>query len=374
MERLIRKTFTKKDAKLRHLVIGHSQIQTCWDYKHQEPELEFEIDWICMPHGNTQELKELLIAEIRESQIPLRISAMIWQNSITTIKLSEVMEIVKEIESTLKLYPQHKVALPECQFVPAQADYFEHISKVNLLLADFNKRQGFNRYPLFKSTMDLKKGLHVKQDQWLEYQRKTGPGYQIADKSKYTKFIRKFHLNNLKNPKQVVWKPSTLDITKVLAVVSPPNRMKDPSELKMDLRETLKVSRDLGISPQTETSRVRPRPTLEENQESQVRLPPPKRPKMPEEPFVYDEKIEITFKNVAVLPKTSASDISENVPGKQAISETQQSNEVPKASTSEDREEKTDMKSWSKWAEFDNRKGYLKSMLKLMKNKVEEKF
>ena len=113
-----------------------------------------------MPGGKAQELKKLLISEIKKAQIPLRISAVIWQNSITTITLSRVKEIIEEIESTLKLHLQHRVALPECQYVPEQADYFEHIAKINLLLADFNQRHGFKRYPLFRSTMtERKKGF-----------------------------------------------------------------------------------------------------------------------------------------------------------------------------------------------------------------------
>ena len=320
-----------------------------------------------MPGGKAQELKELLISEIREAQIPLRISAMIWQNSITTITLSEVKEIVEEIESTLKLHPQHRVALPECQYVPAQADYFEHIAKVNLLLADFNKRHGFNRYSLFKSTMkDTKKGLRVKQDQWSEYQRKTGPGYHIADKTKYTEFIRKFHLNNLESSVQVAWKPSTLDITKVLAVLSPPNKMEDPSKGKRDLRESLTVNKELGISPPTESGRKRPKPTEEVDQESQ------KRPKMSEKSFVYDEDLTITFENVAVCPKTPTSVIPEGNHGKQTVPEEEQPDDDPKASTSKDKKTGFDMKSWSKWADLGKRKGYLKPVFKLIDKKVKE--
>ena len=367
MERAIRKDFTPRSARLRHLVIGHSQIKNCWDYKYKEPELELKIDWICVPGGKAQELKELLISEIREAQIPLRISAMIWQNSITTITLSEVKEIVEEIESTLKLHPQHRVALPECQYVPAQADYFEHIAKVNLLLADFNKRHGFNRYSLFKSTMkDTKKGLRVKQDQWSEYQRKTGPGYHIADKTRYTEFIRKFHLNNLESSVQVAWKPSTLDITKVLAVLSPPNKMEDPSKGKRDLRESLTVNKELGISPPTESGRKRPKPTEEVDQESQ------KRPKMSEKSFVYDEDLTITFENVAVCPKTPTSVIPEGNHGKQTVPEEEQPDDDPKASTSKDKKTGFDMKSWSKWADLGKRKGYLKPVFKLIDKKVKE--
>ena len=116
-----------------------------------------------MPEGKAQKLRKLLISEIRKAQIPLRISAMIWQNSIRTITPFAVKQIIDEIDSTLKLHPQHRVALPECQFVPEQADHFEHIAIINLLLANFNQQHDFNRYLLLK----------------------TGPGYHIADKTRY---------------------------------------------------------------------------------------------------------------------------------------------------------------------------------------------
>ena len=85
-----------------------------------------------------------------------------------------------------------------------------------------------------------------KAAEWLEFQNKTGPDYYIADKTKYTKFIRKFHLTNLQNAKDVFWTPSLLDITKVMAVISPPDIMLDPSEAQEDLRETLDVNRQLA--------------------------------------------------------------------------------------------------------------------------------
>ena len=314
-----------------------------------------------MPGGKAQELKKLLISEVNKTQIPLRISAVIWQNSITTITLSRVKEIIEEIESTLKLHLQHRVALPECQYVPEQADYFEHIAKINLLLADFNQRQGFNRYPLFKSTMTKnKKGFHVKQNQWLEYQTKTGPGYHIADKTIYTKFIRKFHLNNLENSIGMDWKPSTIDITKDLAVLPPSNKMDNHYENKRNLRKI-------------ESNRKRSKPTAEENQESEDIPSYAKQPKISKSPKVYNvQNISITVDNIAACPENSISNISENIDEKQTVQKEKQLDNKFKTSNSNDNTKKCDMEDWSKWADLGDEKGYLKPVFKLINIKVEK--
>ena len=358
---LIYKSFTLR-SDLRHLVIGHSQIKDCWDYKYQEPELDFKIDWICMPGGKAQELKKLLISEIKKAQIPLRISAVIWQNSITTITLSRVKEIIEEIESTLKLHLQHRVALPECQYVPEQADYFEHIAKINLLLADFNQRHGFKRYPLFRSTMTERKrgSFHVKQNRWLEYQTKTGPGFHIADKTIYTKFIRKFHLNNLENSIEIDWKPSIIDITKDLAVLPPSNKMDNHFENKRDLRKI-------------ESNRKRSKPTVENNQESEDIPSYAKQPRMSKSPNVYNvQNISITFDNVATCPENSISNILENIQEKQTVQKEKQLDNKLKASNSNDNKKKYDMENWSKWADLGDEKGYFKPIFKLINIRVEK--
>lgn len=256
MEKAIHRVYTQTGARIRHLVIGHSQIRGCWDYKFEENELNFDIDWICVPGGKARDLLELIKEQMRESRIPLRISAIIWQNSISDLSFGDVEQMIEEIEATLDIFPQHKVALPECQFVPAQARMFEHIAKINLILADFNERQGFNRYPLFRATMkQSKNGYKVKQAEWSEFQNKTGPGYHIADKTKLTKFIRKFHANNLENAKFVQWRPSTLDISKVMAVISPPDNMINPSDAPEDLREKLRDKEEWNKNSQPGTSK-----------------------------------------------------------------------------------------------------------------------
>ena len=357
MEQIIH---TPVGAKIRHLVIGHSQIRGCWNYKYDENELNFDMDWICVSGGKARNLLELLKLQMRESQIPLRVSAIIWQNSIPDLSFADVEKMIEEIEVTLDDYPQHKVALPECQFVPAQAQLFEHIAKINLILADFNERQGFNRYPLFRSTMkQTKQALRVKQSDWLEYQNKTGPGYHIANKTKFTKFIRKFHANNLENAAFVQWKPSTLDITKVLAVISPPDKMVDPSKAPEDLREVLRDNKQWDINCQPET-RKRPRSPLPEAEEL-VEQAPPKKPKLSEKPEVNEEEeIKITFQN----------DRMEHKKKTKASPKVRSSKATPEASGSKE----TSSSNLYDWLKEGNSQGYmndfLKSMEKTMKGNI----
>ena len=366
MERIVRKDYTPKDANIRHLIIGHSQIRNCWECKYEEEELNFNMDWISVSEGKAQELKELLIQELRESQIPLRISAIIWQNSIPSISYTEVEQIIEDIEKALDQYPQHKVALPECQFVPAQAIHFEHISKINLILADFNKRQGFNSYHLHKAVMRQRKGsLAVKQSEWLEFQNKTGPGYHIADKTKYTKFIRKFHLSNLQNAKDVFWTPSRLDITKVMAVISPPARMVDPSEAQEDLRETLNVNKQLasGKRPRSpEKIEEKPAETEVKSEDVPQQDVPQQttRPRKSKRPKMGDMKIIIRNWGPmkAMTPQLKA--VSNR------ISEALNSDACPKASTSTNVDEKDGLST-------DEEKSIAKSCLKKFKKRIKER-
>ena len=231
---MICKDTTPTGAAIRHLVIGHSQILGCWEHVFEEEMLNFDVDWMCLPGAKAYQLIDIVNDEMRESQIPLRISAMVWQNSIVTITLSEVQMLLEKVEDTLRKFPQHRVALPECQYVPAQSDYFQHIAKVNIMLADFNERHGFQRYPLFKTIMKYNKKnrlYRVKQQEWSEFLDKTGPGCTIANKNKYTEFIRKFHLYNLAEAEEVPWQPSVLSPFKIQDVICPQNKMIDPTEI-----------------------------------------------------------------------------------------------------------------------------------------------
>ena len=88
MLRMIQKNSTKSGAKIHHLVIGHSKIIGCWDHQYEEVELNFDIDdWIYMPNGKTEELCNILATEFQESKVPLRVSAIIWRNSIQNLSL-----------------------------------------------------------------------------------------------------------------------------------------------------------------------------------------------------------------------------------------------------------------------------------------------
>ena len=310
-----------------------------------------------MPGGKVHDLKNLLFHELGNAQIPLRVSAVMWQNSIPSLTLVEVKDIIQEIEVKLNAHPQHKVALPECQFVPAQANHFEHIAKINMMLADFNKRQGFNRYPLFKSTMhQSRKGLTVKQGEWLEYQKKMGPGYHIADKKNFTRFIRMFHLNNLENPKYALWRPSTLDITKVLAVISPPNKMEDPSDTPKDLRETLRVKRQLGLNYYHDLGYTKPKSA----QTSLVESYSPKRPRLLEEPIDMEEEIEVTIQNADASLKTSTHNTTEYNTGNKASTSVKVSND----------ENEDPAEDILRWYDSGAKKGYTDIMFSAIRTKM----
>ena len=347
MLRLIRKNSTKSGAKIRHLVIGHSQIIGCWDYQYEEEELNFDIDWICMPNGKTEELCNVLATEFQESKVPLRVSAIIWQNSIQNLSLLDVKEVVRQIETILSRYPEHRVALPECQFVPAQAAHFEHIAKTNMILAEFNKCQGYNRYPLFRSVMRQRKALHVKQEEWTEFQNNTGPGYNIADKKKYTKFIRKFHLNNLENASSEPWTPINIDVTRILAVLSPPNEVIDPSSFE----RTEDSSHPTFKHKQSETVKSpRKRLNAPYNHESEQSAPKDKR-KYETDP---KENIHITFRNDKIRVKEVS----------------------PKASTPisvNERNSKTQREELENWIDQGSSKGYIKHLIKTVEKRTKQK-
>ena len=385
MERAIHRVYTPAGAMIRHLVIGHSQIHGCWDCKFEGNELNFNIDWICVPGGKAKDLLELMKQQMSKSQIPLRISAIIWQNSIPDLSFGDVEQMIEEIEATLDIHPQHKVALPECQFVPAQARMFEHIAKINLILADFNGRQGFNRYPLFRATMkQSKNGYKVKQAEWSEFQNKTGPGYHIADKTKLTKFIRKFHAYNLENAKFVQWRPSTLDITKVLAVISPPDNMIDPSEAPKDLREKLRDNKQGNNNSQPgtrkgkrsyvtekeeelidahinenifkpETSKRKRSSTSEKEEEAEQAPPQKQKPNTDE-----DEEILVTFQNDGVGLKQTA----KKVTPLQASS---------KASSSKKTSNNDGSSTLINWLKEGNDQGYMQEFIKSFEETMKDK-
>lgn len=256
MSRMININETHAEALKRHLIIGHSQIRGCWNEVFDKEELNFPIDWMCLPGGKAYELMEIVKTEIRDAQIPTRISAIIWQNSVPNLSLEDVQNLLEDVEILLAGYPEHKVAFPECQFVPDQEKHFEHIGRINKLLQDYNQRNGFNRYPLFKSTMKSGGGLKVDQKRWSEFLKNQGKGYHIDNKHKYTQFIRKFHLHGFRDNKPcVAYEPSQINTDKLpkFCVLTPANKMKVPGDNQhevFDLRQKLSRKRS-GSSEET---------------------------------------------------------------------------------------------------------------------------
>jgi hypothetical protein len=66
--------------------------------------------------------------EIRNAHIPLCVTGIIWQNSLPDLPIQSVLNTITELEEFLKEFPEHKVALPECLFVPKYHYLFEHIA------------------------------------------------------------------------------------------------------------------------------------------------------------------------------------------------------------------------------------------------------
>ena len=61
-----------------HVVIGHYQINNCWDIVLGSEELNFPINWICkVSRGTPDQFIEIIREEIATSTIPLKITAVI---------------------------------------------------------------------------------------------------------------------------------------------------------------------------------------------------------------------------------------------------------------------------------------------------------
>ena len=235
------------EGEVEHMVIGHSQVRGLSAFHFEEdPDINFHITWESVSGGKAPQLATLIKETIQNSSSPLRISAIIWQNSIWNISLKEVEDIVLDMESFLQNYPSHRVAFPECQYVPEQHLHWEKIARINEILKSYNLRQGFNRYPLFKATMQNQKnqkGLGVRQSKWKEHNNRTGLGYHIDPEKgqrNFAKFIRRFHANGFNdnkttsassvnkesNDRGVVEKESS----KILFVRTPGTELKTPEQ------------------------------------------------------------------------------------------------------------------------------------------------
>lgn len=237
---------------VQHLVIGHSQIRHLEDYDFSDqPEINFHIDFICVGGGLAPDLIRIIKEKLTQANKPMRISAIIWQNSNWDISVQQVEEMVWDMEQFLKVYPFHRVAFPECQFVPQQERIWDKIARINSVLEKYNQRQGFSRYPLNKVTMQYskqKKSLVVRQTSYREYNDaiRANPhlgdeagdtynqlGYHIdegAPKRRYAQHIRKFHRYgfNDHNPRPRIPSPEPERSSRIFFARNPVNKMKSP--------------------------------------------------------------------------------------------------------------------------------------------------
>lgn len=256
MPRIQRIQIANAGASVRHVVIGHSQVRGCWDQEFKEEYLNFPTDWICVSGGKLPELMMMIKEEIRNAHIPLCVTGIIWQNSLPDLPIQSVLNTITELEEFLKEFPEHKVALPECLFVPKYHYLFEHIARVNLILADYNKRHGFSKYSLYKSTLRGGKGkLVVVNEEYTEFLQSEGPGYHIDNKEKYTKFIKKFHFHGFGSTRNDETLPTVL--TKELVANMPiliPVMNPSPGFI-VDARDVIKGRRSLESGQEAETSR-----------------------------------------------------------------------------------------------------------------------
>lgn len=241
------------ENEIQHVVIGHSQIRHLENYDFSDqPEINFPIEFICVGGGLAPNLIRIIKEKITQATKPMCVSAIIWQNSNWDITVQQVEEIVWDMEQFLKVYPFHRVAFPECQFVPQQERIWDKIARINAVLNSYNLRQGFARYPLHKVTMQYskqKKSLVVRQTSYREYNnavraaseqsrdntedKHSNLGYHIdegAPKRRYAQHIRRFHLNgfNANIPRPRVSSPEPKRSSIISFARNPVNKMKSP--------------------------------------------------------------------------------------------------------------------------------------------------
>lgn len=227
-------------SQLKHLVVGHSQIRGKWNVE-MTGVLNFPMDWICFSGGKAKFLGEEIIQILRANDdLQLRISAVIWQNSIEASSLEELMEIAKDITEEVKKYPQHKVGFPTLHLVPAQDCLWDKISKFNDFLRNLNIENGLNPYNLHKTTMRKVKGkgMKVVQTAWKEFNNNKSKGYHIDDHvtERYVKYIKTYHLHGFND--SITLKTSAIaDQPKPVKCPYPNQLMKDPSS--RDVRDVL---------------------------------------------------------------------------------------------------------------------------------------
>lgn len=230
-------------ANYRNLVIGHSQVRNKWTVVLPEEELNFQMDWISVSGGKATALGEEIIRILRTyvGDQPLRISAVIWQNSVEDTSLEDMKNLVREIQEELVYHPEHKVAFPTLHFIPQQESSWEKVGHFNDYLREVNIRNGLNPYNLHKSIMKKKKGggLKVQQGAFDEFQAGTGKGYHIA-KSKwpeYVRVIKKYHQTGFRDHEGAKYDHHPRATNQIMLMPSSINKMRNPKEI--DLRKSL---------------------------------------------------------------------------------------------------------------------------------------
>ena len=260
-----------KDSEFTHLVVGHSQIRGKWDVD-MSGDLDFPMNWASFSGGKARFLGEEIKSILRcNDGIQLRISAVIWQNSIESSSVEELMGIATGISYEADKHPQHKVAFPTLHFVPQQHQLWDKIGEFNNFLRDLNNKNGFNPYNLHKTTMRKAsgKGMKVIQTAWKEFNNNQGKGYHI-DKhvhERYVKFIKTYHLYGFKDgvasrqdksavqsisvkhsyPAQVMRHPSERDVRDVLNNIRSVKRSRYGTVVMDDELKLLRIKEESQI-------------------------------------------------------------------------------------------------------------------------------
>ena len=181
----------------RHVVVGHSQIRELWNLKSLDTHLKFPIDWISVSGGRVTELVEIIKREVKYSEHDeVKVTGIIWQNSITSLSIPEVERIITDLEKFMIRYTHAKLALPEVLYVPGLYKHFDKIREINELLRNYQQRNCMNFFPLSKVATRSKQGVReIRPILWKEFLEGTGPGYHLSHKGRllYVKFIRNFH-------------------------------------------------------------------------------------------------------------------------------------------------------------------------------------
>lgn len=234
---------SNQEAEFRHLVIGHSQVRNKWNVVLPENELNFPMDWISVSGGKARDLAGEIVYFLQtyQGKQPLRISAVIWQNSVENESLDNLKNIVWDIQEELDQHPEHKVAFPTLHFIPQQESSWEKIGKLNDFLREVNINNGLNPYNMHKSTMRMKKGegLRVQQSAFEEFKAGTGKGYHIAESRypAYVRVIKKYHQTGFRDHEGAKEDHQPRETTEIKFMPTGDVKMQHPRHV--DLRRSL---------------------------------------------------------------------------------------------------------------------------------------